>query len=289
MSQVFLVTGSSRGLGREIVQAALEAGHQVVATARRPSDLDELVQQYGAAIRAVALDVTDSAAARTAVADAVSAFGHLDVVVNNAGYADIAAVEDITDDDFRAQIETNLFGVVNVTRAALPVLRAQGHGHVIIVSSVGGRLATPGLAAYQTAKWALGGFASVLALEVGPLGVDVTVLEPGGMSTDWAGASMSVPPISAPYEQTVGRSARMHSDPSATSGSDPRKVARLVLDVAVMTNPPLRLLLGSDAYRYATAAGRRLLEDDEAMHSLSASTDADTTSADHDPLALLID
>jgi NAD(P)-dependent dehydrogenase (short-subunit alcohol dehydrogenase family) len=287
MSHVFLVTGSSRGLGRAIVTAALDAGHHVVATARRTSDLDDLAAEYGDRVRAVALDVTDAAAAQQAVQTAVGEFGRLDVLVNNAGYADVAAIEDVTDDDFRAQIETNLFGVVNVTRAALPVLREQGAGHIITISSVGGRLATPGLGAYQTAKWALGGFSSVLNAEVAPLGLHVTVLEPGGMRTDWAGSSMTIPPISAPYQQTVGRSARMHEDPTSTSGSDPAKVAQVVLQIADMDEPPLRLLLGSDAWKYATAAGRALLDSDEHWHDLSASTDHDDTDADHDPMAAL--
>src|SRR6185437_3246266 len=147
-----------------------------------------------------------------AVAAGTAAFGRIDVVVNNAGYANLAAVEDITLDDFRAQVDANLFGVVNVTKAALPALRAQGAGHIIQVSSVGGRLATPGLSAYQAAKWAVGGFSEVLASEVGPLGIKVTVLEPGGMRTDWAGSSMRVPPISEPYQSTVGVVAGMHGD-----------------------------------------------------------------------------
>jgi len=203
MSKVFLVTGSSRGLGRSIAEAVLEAGHQLVATARTPGQLDDLVGKYGDQVRAVALDVTDPVAAEAAVQVAVQAFGRLDVVVNNAGYANLASVEDITAEDFRRQIDTNLFGVVNVTKAALPVLREQGSGHFIQVSSVGGRIGAVGLSAYQSAKWAVGGFSTVLALEVAPLGVKVTVLEPGGMRTDWAGSSMDIPPVSAPYQQTL--------------------------------------------------------------------------------------
>jgi NAD(P)-dependent dehydrogenase (short-subunit alcohol dehydrogenase family) len=186
MPTVFFLTGSSRGLGRAIAEAVLAAGHQLAATARRPSSLDDLVAAHPERVLPVALDVADAEQARAAVAAGVQRFGRIDVVVNNAGYANLAAIEDIAPDDFRAQIDTNLFGVVNVTRAALPVLREQGSGHVIQVSSVGGRLATPGLSAYQSAKWAVGGFSSVLAAEVAPLGIKVTVLEPGGMQTDWA-------------------------------------------------------------------------------------------------------
>jgi NAD(P)-dependent dehydrogenase (short-subunit alcohol dehydrogenase family) len=184
--KVFLVTGSSRGLGGEIAEAALAAGHQIVATARNAEQLSSLIDRYGKQVRAVALDVTDFTAAQAAVKAAVDEFGRLDVVVNNAGYANPVSVEDITIEDFHAQLNTNLLGVVNVTKAALPVMREQGSGHVIQISSLGGRVATAGLSAYQAAKWAVGGFSEVLAQEVGPLGIKVTVLEPGGMRTDWA-------------------------------------------------------------------------------------------------------
>jgi NAD(P)-dependent dehydrogenase (short-subunit alcohol dehydrogenase family) len=280
----FFLTGASRGLGRAIATAVLDAGHLLVATARNPESLDDLVASHPDRALAVALDVTDAAAAEAAVAAGRERFGRIDVVVNNAGYADLAAIEDVTLAAFRAQIETNLFGVVNVTKAALPLLREQGGGRVIQVSSVGGRLATPGLAAYQSAKWAVGGFSSVLAAEVAPLGIKVTVLEPGGMQTDWAGSSMKVPPISAPYEATVGRSAALHDSDNIALG-DPAKVARVVLEVAAMDEPPLRLILGSEAYAYATAAGRAQAESDERWRELTVSTDRDdATDADREPL-----
>ena len=284
MSQVFLITGSSRGLGRAIATAALQAGHRVVATARDPETLRELVALAPDRALAVALDVTSSTAAEQAVTAATDRFGRLDVLVNNAGYANVAAIEDVDPDDFRAQMETDLFGVVTVTRAALPVMRAQGSGHVIQVSSVGGRLATPGLAAYQSAKWAVGGFSGVLAAEVGPLGIRVTVLEPGGMQTDWAGSSMEIAPVSESYRATVGAMAALHESDRIALG-DPARVAAAVLRVAAMDDPPLRLLLGSDAYAYGTAAGRALLASDERWRELSVSTDrADATDADRDPL-----
>jgi NAD(P)-dependent dehydrogenase (short-subunit alcohol dehydrogenase family) len=281
MSRVFLVTGSSRGLGRSIAEAVLEAGHQLVATARTPGQLDDLVGKYGDQLRAVALDVTDPAAAEAAVQVAVEAFGRLDVVVNNAGYANLASVEDITAEDFRRQLDTNLFGVVNVTKAALSVLREQGSGHFIQVSSVGGRIGAVGLSAYQSAKWAVGGFSTVLAQEVAPLGIKVTVLEPGGMRTDWAGSSMDIPPVSPPYQQTVGAFAEMTRANSDVGASDPAKVAQVVLQLADMDEPPLRLLLGSDAYTIATALHRRLGEQDARWRELSESTDHDEFTADH--------
>jgi NAD(P)-dependent dehydrogenase (short-subunit alcohol dehydrogenase family) len=283
-SQVFLVTGSSRGLGRAVAEAALAAGHRLVATARTPAALADLIDAHGDRVRAVALDVTDPAAARDAVRVAVDAFGQLDVVVNNAGYANVASVEDITAADFRRQLDTNLLGVVNVTKAALPVLREQGAGHVIQVSSVGGRVSTPGLSAYQAAKWAVGGFSLALAQEVGPLGIRVTVLEPGGMRTDWAGSSMDVRPVSPPYQPTVGRFAELARAYNDQSAGDPAKVAQVLLRVAGMDRPPVRLLLGSDAFALATEAQRRLLTEDEQWATLSVSTDHD----DFDPARLAV-
>lgn len=279
---VFLVTGASRGLGRSIVTAALAAGHQVVAGVRDLHALDDLTS---AELVPVALDVTDPDAARAAVRTAVERFGLLDVLVNNAGYANLASIEDVDPADFRAQVETNLFGVVTLSQEAVHVMREQGSGHIVQVSSVGGRMSTPGLGAYQTAKWAVGGFSSVLAKEVGPLGIRVTVLEPGGMRTDWAGSSMTVAPVRPEYEATVGASARMHGGTSI-GASDPDLVAELVLQVVAMDEPPLRLLVGPDAFEHGTAAGRALLAEDERHEALSRSTQAaDATPEQLDPLA----
>lgn len=282
---VFLVTGASRGLGRSIVTAALAAGHQVVAGVRDVHALDDVVVPTGADLVPVVLDVTDPGAARAAVRTATDRFGRLDVLVNNAGYANMASIEDADPDDFRAQVETNLFGVVTLSREAVHVMREQRAGHIVQVSSVGGRMATPGLGAYQTAKWAVGGFSSVLAKEVAPFGVRVTVLEPGGMRTDWAGSSMRVAPVRPEYEATVGASAQMHGSASI-GASDPDLVAQLVLRVVAMDEPPLRLLVGPDAFDHGTAAGRALLAADERLEALSRSTTAaDATPEQLDPLA----
>jgi NAD(P)-dependent dehydrogenase (short-subunit alcohol dehydrogenase family) len=286
MSKVWLVTGSSRGLGREIVKAALERGDRVLATARRPESLSGMVAQHGDRLRTIAHDVTVPAQASAAVQAALDTFGRLDVVVNNAGYADLASVEDISDKAFRDQVEAVFFGTVHTTKAALPVLREQGSGHIINITSVGSRMATPGLSAYQSAKWATAGFSAVLAAEVSPLGIRVTSLEPGGMATDWAGSSMTVPEISAPYQQTVGAAAAMH-DSSWRPLGDPAKVAEVILQVADMDDPPVRLLLGSEAFAYATAAARAQLASDERWAELSRSTDRDdATPAERDPLGI---
>lgn len=273
MSKVWLITGSSRGLGRELARAVLAAGHRLVATARKPEDLQELVAQYGERVRAVALDVTDPEAAEAAVAVATSAFGRLDVVVNNAGYANVNSIEDVAEDDFREQFETNFFGVVNVTRAALPVLRKQREGHIVQISSIGGRGASPGLGAYQSAKWAVGGFSEVLAREVGPLGIRVTIVEPGGMRTDWAGSSMRTDEIQADYQQTVGAFAAQRGASAGHMRGDPVKCARAILQVTEEKQPPLRLLLGSDAVFLAGVYAAARAREDAQWKALGESTD----------------
>jgi len=271
MSKVWFVTGSSRGLGRAIVTAALDAGDRVAATARNPRQLQDLVERYGDRVLPIALDVADEGAVRSAVKEAVDAFGRLDVVVNNAGYGDLAAVEDIALEDFRAQIDANFFGVVHVTKAVLPILREQGAGHLFQVSSIGGRVGSVGLAAYQSAKWAVGGFSTVLAQEVAPFGVKVTVLEPGGMRTDWSGSSMAIPPISDPYLPTVGAAAERRRAATGTEPTDPSKVAAVLLDLAGRDDAPLRLLIGADAYALAAATAARQTESDERWRAVSES------------------
>ncbi|NBD12212.1 oxidoreductase [Corallococcus silvisoli] len=272
-SRVWLITGSSRGLGRSFAEAVLAAGHRLVATARKPEQLSSLVERYGDRVRAVALDVTNPEQARAAVRAAVEAFGRLDVVVNNAGYGGLAPIEQVTDEDFRSQLDTNLFGVMNVTRAALPVLREQRSGHIIQVSSIGGRLSTPGLGAYQAAKWAVGGFSEVLAKETAPFGVKVTVLEPGGFRTDWAGASMTIADFRPEYAPTVGAVAQALRSRTGKEPGDPDRAAQVLLQVAALESPPLHLVLGSDAFGLAEEKLDALKAADARWKHLSLSTD----------------
>jgi NAD(P)-dependent dehydrogenase (short-subunit alcohol dehydrogenase family) len=231
----------------------LRAVSDVVAGVRSVAALDDLTAAHPDRLAVVELDVTNDAHVHAAVRAAVDRFGRLDVLVNNAGYANMGAIEDVGFDDFRTQVDTNFLGVVRLTRAALPVMREQRGGHIVQISSVGGRVVRAGLSAYQSAKWAVTGFSSVLAREVEPLGIKVTVLEPGGMRTDWAGSSMRVDPIREEYQSTVGAAAAM-SKPENLGASDPAKVAALLLDVVAMAEPPVRLLVGPDAYRLSTAA-----------------------------------
>lgn len=274
MSKTWLITGSSRGLGRELTKAVLAGGDRVVATARRPEQLDDLVKQYGDAVRAIALDVTDAKAAEAAVRTAIDEFGGLDVVANNAGYANSAPIEETTDQDFRAQVETNLYGVVNVTKAALPYFRRQRAGHFLQFSSVGGRVGgTPGMGAYQTAKFAVEGFSEVLSNEVRPFGVKVTIVEPGAFRTDWGGTSMAIAPVGEDYDSTVGEINRYRVAVDGKQPGDPAKAARAVVDIVALDEPPLRLLLGKDALEHADRASRSRA--DEAAHWADVTTSTD--------------
>src|SRR5438309_4544074 len=254
MSQVWLITGSSRGLGRALAEAVLATGHKLIATARQSAQLSDLKGKYGDQVRLVDLDVTDAPAALDAVRVARDAFGRLDVLANNAGYGNIGSVEDTSLEEFHEIIETNLFGVINTTKAALPVMRDQGHGHLLQFSSVGGRVGAMGRAPYSAAKWGVEGFSEVLANEVGPLGVKVTIIEPGGFRTDFAGSSTTIREGRPEYDSTVGAAARFQREYDGTQPGDPIKAAGVILKVAALREPPLRLLLGSDAVRIAEQA-----------------------------------
>ncbi|MBW7456567.1 oxidoreductase [Paenibacillus sepulcri] len=269
--KVWLVTGSSRGLGRRLAEEILKKGDRLIATARNPEQLADLVDRYGGQIHPLALDVTDPEAVQAVVKEAAAVFRRLDVVVNNAGYGDVASIEDVTLSDFRAQIDTNFYGVVYVTKAAVPILREQGFGHIIQVSSIGGRIGTVGLAAYQSAKWAVEGFSEVLAQEIAPFGIKVTIIEPGGLRTDWAGSSMTIPPISEPYDQTVGALVRMFTGHGGQAPGDPVKAAKVIIGITELDEPPLRLLLGSDAVALAETVGQARLEADAKWRHLSES------------------
>jgi len=270
-TRTWLITGAARGLGLAITRAALEAGHNVVAGARSLTGLADLAKAHGERLIGVSLDVTDRAAADAAVATAVAAFGGIDVLVNNAGYADVAPIEEMAEDTFRAQFETNFFGVFNLSRAVLPTMRAQGSGRIIQISSVGGRIGGPGLGAYQSAKWAVNGFSEVLSREVASFGIKVTVVEPGGMRTDWAGSSMDVPPLSDAYAPVIAPVVERLRAADGKQPSDPARIAGVLLDIANTPEPPLRLLIGSDAVAVAAAAAERLAASDAQWRAVSES------------------
>jgi NAD(P)-dependent dehydrogenase (short-subunit alcohol dehydrogenase family) len=274
MSKVWFLTGSSRGLGHSLAEAVLAHGDLLVATARNPLALGDLVERYGEQIRALPLDVTNPEQVRTAITTAIDAFGRLDVVVNNAGYANIGSIEDTSEEDWRAQIETNLWGVINVTRAALPILRKQRSGHILQVSSIGGRTGSAGLGPYQTSKWAVEGFSEVLLREVTPLGIKVTLIEPGSFRTDWGGSSMSVTEPGEDYRRTLEGHLDYHRQTGNEPG-DPAKAAQAIIVIVNEANPPLRLLLGKDAVLTARRVDQAKLAETDRWEKLSSSTNFD--------------
>jgi NAD(P)-dependent dehydrogenase (short-subunit alcohol dehydrogenase family) len=274
MQQTWFITGSSRGFGRALVQAALDAGDNVVATARRPEQLKELADQYPDQVLALALDVTSPAAVAAAVDGAVKRFGRLDVVVNNAGYANVAPIETGGDEDFRTQFETNFWGVYNVSKAVVPQLRAQGSGTIVQFSSVGGRVgSSPGIASYQAAKFAVDGFSRVLAVETAPFGVKVVVVEPSGFRTDWSGSSMTVHDIPDGYDSTIGAMHRLMRANEVGAAGDPVRAAEILVQVVKRDNPPTHLLLGVNAVEMALDYSRRQIEEATAWERISRSAD----------------
>src|SRR5277367_5199300 len=233
MAKIWLITGSGNGLGRDIAEAALAAGDSVIAGARRIEELAPLVAQHGARVKPVTLEVREEAAAKAAVQLAVDTFGRLDVLVNNAGYGQIAPFEQMNAEDFQAVVDTCFYGVVYTTRAAVPVMRKQKSGHVFQVSSIGGRFGIPGNTPYHAAKWAVGGFSDALAMEVAPFGVKVCTLEPGGIRTNWLRrASQNAPELLPEYEASVGSFAKILRGLEGRAEGDPRKIADIIVQLA---------------------------------------------------------
>jgi NAD(P)-dependent dehydrogenase (short-subunit alcohol dehydrogenase family) len=273
MQQRWLITGSSRGLGRALSEAVLSAGHLLVATARNPDQLADLAKRYANGVRLAGLDVSDPDAASAAVNLAVDSFGGLDVLVNVAGYGNVNSIEDTDLKDFRAQIETNLFGTIIMTKAAIPIMREQRRGHIIQFSSVGGRVGAPGRAPYSAAKWGVEGFSEVLAKEMALIGVKVTIVEPGGFRTDFAGSSTVLQEGRSEYDAVVGAAARMQREYNGRQPGDPARAAQAILEIAAMDQPPLRLALGSDAVKAIAQADQARLDELQQWRTLSTSTD----------------
>jgi NAD(P)-dependent dehydrogenase (short-subunit alcohol dehydrogenase family) len=239
--KTWLITGASRGFGREFARAALGRGDNVAATARDVSTLKDLRDEHSGLL-ALSLDVTDADAVRDRVAEAEEHFGRLDVVVNNAGYGHFGAVEEVTDAELRDQLETNVFGPHRVVRAALPGMRERGSGHIVQISSIGGVIAVPNMGAYHASKWALEALSESLAAEVARFGVHVTLVEPGGYDTDWAGSSSRHSHPLAPYDTMREEMAARRS---TTVSGDPAAAARALLDIVDADQPPLRVLFGA--------------------------------------------
>src|SRR5260370_8684378 len=243
MAQVWLVTGSSRGLGRVIVEAGLAAGNKVLATARDIKSLHDLSERHGDQIKFFALDVTDESAAASAVKAAIGAFGSLEVVINNAGCGNLSSVEDTPMSDFRAQIETNLFGTIIVTKAALPYFRQRKAGHFVQFSSMGVRIGPPGRGPSSAAEWGVEGVSEVLSREVAPLGVKVTIVEPGGFRTDFAGSSTKLSEGNPDYDSPVGAPARFQRDYNAQQPAGPNSASHATVRLTPDQHPPRPLSL----------------------------------------------
>ena len=285
MTKIWFITGSSRGLGRSLTEAVLASGDKVAATARNAEALNDLVEKYPDQIYPIKLDVTNHDEIYAAVAATVAHFGKIDVLVNNAGFGIIGAAEAFTDEQVRSQLETNLYAPIELTRAVLPYMRKQRSGRILQISSVGGRVGNAGLSMYQAAKFGLGGFTEALAKEVAPLGIFVTSVEPGGFRTDWAGASMSFAPKLDGYETTADQRADYFASGKFVPMGDPDKAANAMVNLANSPEPPVHLVLGSEAIGLLKLADEARRTELEKWLPVSLSTDHDEAESFLDTVA----
>ena len=270
--KVWFITGTSKGFGRIWAEAALARGDRVVATARDVTMLRDLADRYGERVLTLALNVDDKSAVAAAAAQAIARFGRIDIAVNNAGYGQFGAIEEVTEAEARAQIETNLFGALWVTQAVLPHMRAQRSGHILQVSSVGGVNAFPTIGLYHASKWGLEGFSQSLAAEVAGFGVKVTIIEPGGYATDWSGPSAKRAKEMPEYDAI--RAARAASRATYVPG-DPDATGPVILKLVDAEAPPLRLFLGATGLPMTKAEYARRLETWEAWNDLATEAQGD--------------
>jgi NAD(P)-dependent dehydrogenase (short-subunit alcohol dehydrogenase family) len=272
-SRVWFITGASSGLGRAIAEAVLARGERVVATARQPERVAELEDRHGGRAIAVPLDVTDPVQARAAIETGLATFDRIDVVVNNAGYGLFGALEELSDDELRRQFETNVFGALTVTRAALPHLRRQRSGHIVQISSLEGVApAVAGEAAYAGTKFAVEGVAEALAEEIAHLGSRVTIVEPGPLRTDFAAGATAKPPESADYADSVGKALEWFEELGGRQPNDAARVAEAIVEAVDADEPPLRLALGEEAVAAIRGKLERQLRDLDAWEHLSLAT-----------------
>lgn len=245
--KVWLVTGCSTGFGLEIARLVLQRGDYLVATARRVDKLDTLKPHFEGQLLSLKLDITEAENVSRVVRATIREFGRIDVLVNNAGYGLTGAIEEATDPEIREQFDTNVFGTLRLTREVLPFLRTQGGGRILTISSVAGLVSTPGMGWYNGSKYALEGLFEALSLEAAPLGIRVTIVEPGAFRTQFAGTSMKLTKTIAAYDATVGQTKRMFSTLTGNQAGDPVKGAKAIVDLVDLENPPLRLVLGNVA------------------------------------------
>lgn len=275
MKKVWFITGSSSGLGRILAETLLSKGELVVATARTPSKLQDLVTQYKEQILVLELDVTNREQIHAAVSETISRFDRIDVLVNNAGFGITGATEAFTNDQVQEQFMANLLAPIEICRAVLPYMRKQQSGRILNISSVGGLVASIGLSIYQSAKFGLVGFSEALAKETASIGIKVTSVEPGGMSTNWAGQSMSFAPHVPGYEDSVDTRVEFFKSGKFIPKSDPKKVAQVLIELVDNPEPPIHLVLGSDAVGILKQAEIIRKEEYEKWIPVTLSTDAD--------------
>jgi len=275
MTKVWFITGSSRGLGRSLTAAVLAKGDKVAAAARNTDTLYDLKEKYPEQLYLVKLDVTNYELVHQSIASAVKHFGRIDVLVNNAGFGITGAVEAYTSDQVRSQLETNLYAPIEITRAVLPYMRKQRSGHILQISSIGGRVGSGGVSIYQAAKFGLSGFSEGLAVEVAPLGIKITAIEPGGFRTDWGASSMTYAPQVEGYETTVDARVAAFKSGKIKPMGDPDKAAKVMIDIVNHPEPPLHLLLGSEAVAMVKHSESAKLRELEKWEPVSVSTNHD--------------
>ncbi|MED1791374.1 oxidoreductase [Brevibacillus nitrificans] len=275
--KVWFITGASRGFGRLMVEKLLSQGQKVVATARKPEAITDSLQHSTEELLVLPLDVTDENQAHAAAKAAIEKFGQIDVLVNNAGYGILGGVEETSAAEVEKNFATNVFGLLNVTRAVLPYMRAQRSGHILNLSSIGGQFGFIGWGVYGSTKFAVEGLSESLAQEVAPLGIHVTIVEPGFFRTDFlAGESLArVENVIADYEETVGSMRSQMSAANKQQPGDPQKAAQAMIDIAFVENPPLRLMLGSDTLEMVATKINHLQADMDAWKHVSVSTGFD--------------
>ena len=275
--KVWFITGTSTGLGRSLAEAVIAKGDKLVATVRKAGTNNDLIEKAPDQVKVVTMDVTSHQQIAAAVKEAQEAFGRIDILVNNAGYGLFGAAEEVSEVQVRQQLETNLIGSILMTKAVLPIMREQKSGHIIQISSIGGQLASPGLSIYHASKWGIEGFCESLAVEVAPFGIKVTVVEPGGIRTDWAGRSMVHGQLIEAYANTPVDNLRhiLETLKASASAGDPNKMAAAVIRMTDREKAPFRLALGSDAYALLKQHLPVRLVQLEAEKEVTLSTDAD--------------
>ncbi|WP_432519105.1 SDR family oxidoreductase [Kineococcus sp. SYSU DK006] len=271
--RTWFITGSTSGFGRLMTEQLLQRGDRVAATARDTSSLGDLATRYGQQLWTTTLDVTDTPAIRTVVGKAFAELGTIDVIVNNAGYGLFGAAEELTDEQIEHQIATNLLGPIQILRAAVPHLRAQGGGRIIQLSTYGGQATNPGASLYHASKWGVEGFMEANAKDLAPFGIGVTIVEPGSAATGFRTGGSRLPQPLAAYDGTPAAMSRGIQNPNLPSVSDPAKVAAAIIATVDQTPAPLRLVTGSDSQRYLREALRERLADIEAQEASAAATD----------------